>query len=85
MIQRTLWLGPLLLAVMGGFLTFTPAVRPQSQSQQPSTQQQPSQQPSRTFVGQVVKAQNGRFALLIDKQKGTGFYLDDPEKAKPSK
>jgi hypothetical protein len=80
--QRTLWLGLLVVAVMVGLLTFTPAVRAQSQRQQPSTQQEPSQQQSRTFVGQIVKAQNGRYALLTDRQKGTGFYLDDQEKAK---
>jgi len=81
--QRTLWLGLFALAVMVGLLTFTPTVRAQSQAQQPSTQQQPSQQQSRTFVGEVVKAQNGRYALLMDKQKGTGFFLDNQEKAKP--
>jgi len=34
------------------------------------------------FVGEVVKARNGQYALLTDKQKGTGFYLDDQDKAK---
>ena len=77
-----LWIVPFLVVVMATLLTFTPTVNAQSQSQQPSTQQEPSQQQSRTFVGEIVKAQNGRYALLTDKQKGTGFYLDDQDKAK---
>ena len=80
--HRTLWLGLLLVAFMAGCLTFTRDVRAQSQNQPPTTQQQPGQQQSRTFVGEIVKAQNGRYALLTDKQKGTGFYLDDQDKAK---
>ena len=80
--QRILWLGLLLVAAMAGLLTFTPAVRAQSQSQPPTSQQEPSQQKSRMFVGEVVKARNGQYALLTDKQKGTGFYLDDQDKAK---
>jgi len=80
--QRTLWLGLLLVAVMMGALTFAPAVRAQSQSQPPTAQQEPSQQKSRTFVGEIVKAKNGQYALLTDKQKGTGFYLDNQDKAK---
>ena len=80
--QRILWLGLLLVAAMVGLLTFTPAVRAQSQSQPPTAQQEPGQQKGRTFVGEVVKARNGQYALLTDKQKGTGFYLDDQDKAK---
>ena len=80
--QRTLWLGLLLVAAMVGLLTFAPAVRAQSQNQPPAAQQAPSQQQGRTFVGEIVKAKNGQYALLTDKQKGTGFYLDDQDKAK---
>jgi hypothetical protein len=69
---------------------FTPTVRAQSQkSQDPSAQQQPDQQQqqpdqqkSQTFLGQVVQAKNGQYALLVDKNAGKGFYLDDQEKAK---
>ena len=33
-------------------------------------------------MGKVVKAQNGKYALLMDEQTGKGAYLDDQEKAK---
>jgi hypothetical protein len=45
-------------------------------------QQQPDQQKGETFVGQAVKAKNGQYALLADKQAGKGYYLDDQERAK---
>ena len=80
--QRTIWAGLLLAAAVVGISLFPPAVPAQSQSQPPTAQQEPSQQKSRTFVGEIVKAQNGRYALLTDRQKGTGFYLDDQDKAK---
>ncbi len=35
-----------------------------------------------TPVGKIVKAQNGKYAVLIDEQTGKGAYLDDQEKAK---
>ena len=57
----------------------------QQQSNQPEQQpnaQQPDQQKSQTFIGQIVKAKNGQFALLMNKEAGTGFYLDNQEKAK---
>lgn len=71
-----------------GFLLFplTPTVHAQAQGQQPNEQQpneqQPSQEKTRAFVGEVVKAKNGQYALLIDKHAGTGFYLDNQEEAK---
>jgi hypothetical protein len=34
------------------------------------------------FVGKVIKARNGQYALLTDEQAGKGAYLDDQEKAK---
>ena len=46
----------------------------QSQSQ--------GQQKPQTFVGKVVKARNGQYALLTDEQSGKAVYLDDQEKAK---
>jgi hypothetical protein len=70
-------------ALASGFLLFplTPMVSAQTQSQQPSEQQE-TQQKNRAFVGEIVKAKNGQFALLIDKNAGTGFYLDDQDKAR---
>jgi hypothetical protein len=39
-------------------------------------------QKPKTFVGKIVKARNGQYALLTDEQAGKGVYLDDQEKAK---
>jgi hypothetical protein len=61
---------------------FASTVRSQSQGQQPNEQPQTDQQKSQAYVGQVVKAKNGQYALLINKQTGTGYYLDDQNKAK---
>jgi membrane protein implicated in regulation of membrane protease activity len=61
---------------------FAPIVRSQSQGQQPNEQQQSEQQKGQAYVGQVVKAKNGQYALLINKETGTGYYLDDQDKAK---
>jgi hypothetical protein len=47
--------------------------------------QQPDQQQAQTFVGQVVKAKNGQYALLVDKYAGKGYYLDDRQKAEQYK
>ncbi len=84
--KRTILLGGLLALVLA-FCQFTPPLHAQSQSQDPSAQQQPDQQQpdqqkDQTFVGQIVKAKNGQYALLTDKQAGKGYYLDDQEKAK---
>ncbi|SRR5260370_14777186 len=59
---------------------FTPILQGQSQSQAPSAQQ--DEQKSQTFVGKIVKAKNGQYALLTDAQAGKGAFLDDQEKAK---
>jgi hypothetical protein len=75
------WTGFLALAFVVGFFQFAPALPAQTQSQDPSVQQQ-SQQKIRTFVGEIIKTKSGRYALLVDKQKGMGFYLDNQEKAK---
>jgi uncharacterized protein DUF5818 len=85
--SSTLSTALLAMALAVAFWQFTPALHAQSQSQQPSTQQQqgqaqPDQQKTETFVGQVIKAKNGQYALLTDKQAGKGYYLDDQEKAK---
>lgn len=57
-----------------GITQVSPVLMAQSQSQ--------DQQKPRTFVGKVVKARNGQYALLTDEQAGKGVYLDDQEKAK---
>ncbi len=78
--------GLLALFLAVAFCPFTPTLRAQSQSQDPNAQQpqgqeQPEQQKSETFVGQIVKAKNGQYALLTDKEAGKGFYLDNQQKA----
>lgn len=68
---------------IGSILTIpglTATLQAQSQSQTPNAQQE--QQKTETFVGKVVKAKNGQYALLTDAQTGRGAYLDDQEKAK---
>jgi hypothetical protein len=57
-----------------GITQVSPVLLAQSQSQ--------DQQKPQTFVGKVVKARNGQYALLTDEQAGKGVYLDDQEKAK---
>jgi hypothetical protein len=71
---------PLALTLALGSLQGTFVLQAQSKSQ-PDAQQ--DQQKTQTFVGKVVKAQNGMYALLTDEQAGKGVYLDDQEKAKP--
>ena len=75
---KNFWATSLALALALGFLQVT--LHAQTQSQAPNAQQ--DQQKSQTFVGKVVKATNGQFALLMDEQAGKGVYLDDQEKAK---
>jgi hypothetical protein len=70
---------PLALALALGSFQSTSMLRAQSQSQ-PDAQQ--DQQKERTFVGKIVKAKNGMYALLTDEQAGKGVYLDDQEKVK---
>jgi len=77
----------LVLAFAVALSQFIPPSHAQSQSQDPSSQQppgqqQPEQQRIEAFVGQVIKAKNGQYALLTDRQAGKGYYLDDQEKAK---
>ena len=76
--------GFLALVLAVAFCQFTPGLHAQNQTQDPSSPQQlqPDEQKGETFVGQVVKAKNGQYALLTDKQAGKGYYLDDQERAK---
>ena len=80
--------GLMVLAFAVALGQFTSALRAKSQKSQddPGAQQggaqQPDQQQAQTFVGQVVKAKNGQYALLVDKDAGKGYYLDDQERAR---
>ena len=84
------WIAAVVLAA--GFVWTAPAIHAQSQSpnqgaqqqpnQQQGQQQQPDQGQSKTYVGQVIQAKNGKFALLTDKTAGRGYFLDDQDKAK---
>lgn len=68
----------LALGIVLASAQFTPTVQAQAQSQAPSAQ---DQQKSQTFVGKIIKAKNGQYALLTDEQAGKGAFLDDQEKA----
>jgi hypothetical protein len=76
-----LWAALLTLGLVLALPQLTPTLRAQSESQAPSAQQ--DQQKSQTFVGKIIKAKNGQYALLTDEQAGKGAFLDDQEKAKP--
>jgi hypothetical protein len=76
---KNFWATSLALALALAFLQVT-LLQAQTQSQSPNAQQ--DQQKSETFVGKIVKATNGQYALLIDEQAGKGVYLDNQEKAK---
>ena len=69
------------LALGLAFVTpqFSPVLQGQSQAA-PAGQQ--DQQKTEVFVGKVIKAKDGRYALLTDEQAGKGVYLDNEEKAK---
>jgi hypothetical protein len=70
---------PLSLGLALGTLSFNPVLRAQSQTTPPG---QEDQQKSQIFVGKVIKAKDGRYALVTDEQAGKGVYLDDQDKAK---
>jgi hypothetical protein len=79
---KNFWTTSLALAFALGFLQVA-FLQAQTQSQAPKAQQdQQDQQKSQTFVGKIVKAANGQYALLMDEQSGRGVYLDNQEKAK---
>jgi hypothetical protein len=75
-----LWAASLALGLVLAVPQRTPALQAQSQSPAPSAQQ--DQQKSQTFVGKIIKAKNGQYALLTDEQAGKGAFLDDQDKAK---
>jgi hypothetical protein len=70
----------LALGLAAGLSQIAPVMLAQSPAQQ--SQPQPDSAKSQTFVGKIVKAQNGKYAILTDEQTGKGAYLDDQEKAK---
>jgi hypothetical protein len=78
--SRGLWVALLALGIVLASRQATPALQAQSESQAPSAQQ--DQQKSQTFVGKIIKAKNGQYALLTDEQAGKGAFLDDQDKAK---
>lgn len=69
------WASPLVLSLA----LVAPPLPAHAAPPQQESQQQPK---TETFVGQVVKARNGQYALLTDAQARKAFYLDDQEKAK---
>src|SRR5882757_4724591 len=78
--MKNLWAALPALGIVLAFSPLTPTVQGQAQSPAPSAQQ--DQQKSQTFVGKVIKARNGQYALLTDEQAGKGAFLDDQDKAK---
>ncbi len=88
LIKSRLWVWIAVATLGAGMMWTAPSFKAQSQSQPPAAQQQPDQQQSqqdqssKTYVGQVIQAKNGKFALLTDKTAGRGYFLDDQDKAK---
>jgi hypothetical protein len=78
--RKNFWIASLALGFALSSPRITPILRAQSEGQAPSAQQ--DQQKSQTFVGKIIKAKNGQYALLTDEQAGKGAFLDDQEKAK---
>src|SRR5579872_69808 len=84
--KRNIEAGLAMLAFAVAFTQFGPVLRGQSQNQAPTAQQQPNQQPeqqkNQTFMGQIVQTKGGQYALLVDKNAGKGFFLDNQQEAK---
>lgn len=55
---------------------------PGAQQVPPSMRQQPGPGKVRTYYGKVIKAKNGKYALLTNAKTGQGYYLDNQNKAK---
>lgn len=66
----------LAIGLAAASLQFAPKLQAQTQASQQDEQK------TQTFVGKIVKAKNGQYALLTDEQSGKGVYLDDQDKAK---
>ena len=75
------WAATLALAAVG-FMPLAPAFSAQAQNQMPSAQQQQNQPQTRTYLGEIVKTQSGKYGLLTDKKSGKGYFLDNQEDAK---
>jgi hypothetical protein len=77
--QKNFWAASTALGFALTCPQMTANLQAQPQGQEPSAQQ--GQQKSQTFVGKIIKAKNGQFALLTDEQAGKGAFLDDQDKA----
>lgn len=80
--RRTLLSDLFALALVAGIFPFTLAAPAQSRSSQLIQRNDQTPEESGTFVGQIVVAHNGTYALLTDPQAGAGYYLDDQSKAR---
>ena len=54
---------------------------PPQQQYPPGAEQSPSEHRMRTFKGEVVATESGKYALLVNKKKGEGYYLDHHKEA----
>ena len=74
------------LLMAAAFFAFGPGLPAQGQSvAQQVAKQSKAQQPVKTYVGVIMKLQNGQYALVIGKTpKGqvSGHFLDDQVEAK---
>ncbi len=67
-------------SLMLGLALCSAQITPVLHAQDQNAQQ--DQQKTQTFMGKIVKINNGQFALLTDEQAGKGVFLDDQDKAK---
>ena len=71
------------LAVAACLTPLAPAIAAQNQNS--SAQQHAAQQkqnPQRTYYGEIVMLQKGRYALMINAKEHKGYYLDRQKAAK---
>jgi len=78
--RKHLWTASLALGLALGSAQVTTVLFGQSRTPDPGAQQ--NQAKDQTFLGKIVKAPNGQYALLMDDQTGKGVYLDNQDKAK---
>lgn len=69
-----------MLAVAAWFMPLGPAFVAQSHGA--AAPQKQSQKSARTYYGQIVKLQNGKYALMINVQTHKGYFLDKQKAAK---
>lgn len=80
--RTNIYVWALAIALAAACVPLAPAFSAQSQNQTPSVQQQRPQKKARTYLGEIVKTQSGRYGLLTDKKHGRGYLLDDQADAK---